>query len=177
MANIKLTDTERLLLANQYEILSLLTIDDEYVREDYARKAQTLRDGYERIYRQYFDGLSENLLQDKADHVLTILGIYSDMYASYRELPDKSGIEEDRLHFPGFDGNNESDLLGFAEALRKHDRFVETIGPSAKNSHIPTTEKYKKMIRKFEELGKPRYPYTREQIAAILDARIHPEQR
>lgn len=172
MPRIKLTDTERLILANQYEILSLLNKD-----ENYALMAESLRDGYEWLYRQYFDHLSENLSPENAEHVLTILGIYSDMHDSYRDLPDKSGIEERHLHFPGFDGNNEAELLGFARSLRKHDRFVSTIGPTAKNSHMPTTEMYERMIQKWQELGKPRYPYSRTQITAILDAQIHPDSR
>ncbi len=165
---IKLTDTERLILANQYEILSALRDD-----EDYARMAETLRDGHEWLYSQYFDSLSPNLPSDKAEHVLTILGIYSDLRDSYNEISDKSGIEERLVKFPGFDGNNESDLLSFARALRKHDRFTETLGKDANNSHMPTTEMYRRMIERWRALGEPRFPYSKETILEILAARVH----
>jgi uncharacterized protein YfbU (UPF0304 family) len=172
MPRIKLTDAERLILANQYEILSALQKD-----EDYARMAETLRDGHEWLYRQYFDSLSENLPDDKVTYVLRVLDIFRNMNNSYRELADKSGIDERDLAFRGFDGNNESDLLSFAEALRKDGRFTETIGPTAKNSHMPTTAICERMIDTWRELGEPNYPYTREQIVAIVEARTHPDRK
>lgn len=172
MTSIKLTDTERLILANQYEILSLLQKDDAY-----ARWADNLRDGYEWLYSQCFDHLSPNLPQSKVDHVLAILGIYSDLRYSYDRLPDKSGIEPDQVEFPGFDGNNESELLGFASALRLAGRFTETLGKHDKNSHSPTTEIYGRMIERWHELGEPRAPYDKKVISEVLAARIHPDRR
>jgi uncharacterized protein YfbU (UPF0304 family) len=169
---LKLSDTERLILANQYEILAALKKD-----ESLERLAENLRDGHEWLYSQGFDWFSENLPAEDAEHVLWILGIYGDMKASFEALSDKTGIDPRLLAFPGFDGNNESELLHFAGALRKSERFVETIGPNAKNSHMPTTDTYRRMIAKWRELGEPNYPYSREQIVAILDARIHPDNR
>ena len=101
MAKIKLTDVERLILANQYEILSKLSDD-----KTYAKWAETLRGGYEWLYSQYFDHLSPNL-QREAEHVLAIPGIYSDLRDSYAQLPDKTGIDPRQIEFPGFDGNND----------------------------------------------------------------------
>ena len=172
MRNLKLTDSERFILANQYDILALLNKD-----ENYSLMAETLRDGHVWLYQEYFDTLSENLSDHKSDHVLSILGIYGDIKCSFDQLVDKSGIKESSLIFPGFDGNNESELLSFAQALRKHNRFSITLGDTAKNSHMPTTEMYERMIQKWDELGKPHFPYSREQIIAILDAQIHPENR
>ncbi|MEY4704973.1 MAG: hypothetical protein RL042_1175 [Nitrospirota bacterium] len=100
MPRLDLTDTERLTLANQYEILAELRKN-----EHYALMAETLRDGYPWLYEQYFDSLAENLPDDKAQHVLTILGIYGDMRDSYAQLTDKTGINERDLALPGFDGN------------------------------------------------------------------------
>lgn len=123
MGRIKLTDAERLVLANQYEILALLTKDTGY-----TRLSEQLRDGHAWLYSQALDYVSENMPAADAEHVLTILGIYGDLKSSYTHLGDKSGIDVREVEFPGFDGNNESDLLSFARALRKSDRFVETLG-------------------------------------------------
>lgn len=169
---LKLSDTERLILANQYEILATLKKD-----ESLERLAQNLRDGHEWLYSQGFGWFSENLPAEAAEHVIRILGIYGDMKASFDALTDKTGIDEKLLNFPGFDDNNESELLLFTRALRKSDRFIETIGHDAKNSHMPTTATYRRMIAKWRDLGEPNYPYSRDQIAAILDARIHPDSR
>ena len=172
MARIKLTDVERLILANQYEILSLLKEDDSY-----ARLSEQLLEGHEWLYSQSFDFVSDNLPARDAEHVLSILGIFGDLKASYAQLADKSGIEPHEVEFPGFDGNNEADLLSFSRALRKNDRFVETIGDRAKNSHMPTTDMYDRMISKWRELGQPNYPYDKETMLAILGARTHPDYR
>lgn len=173
ISRLQLSDLERLILANQYEILAHLKPDQGY--EDVARE---LRDGHKWLYRQYLDNLiSPELPDESAEFVATILGIYRDLASSYRGLGDKSGIEERLVQFPGFDGNNESDLLHFTSALRKADRFTETIGDSARNSHMPMKDVYRRMIEEWERLGRPQYPYSEQTIQKILDARIHPESR
>lgn len=172
MRDIELTDKERLLLANQYEILATLNDDDNY-----ALMAETLRAGHKWLYDQFFDSISENLPDSQAQHVLRILGVYGDLQASYHDLADKSGIDEKELTFPGFDGNNESELLSFADSLIKHRRFELTLGKTARNSHMPTSDIYGRMIQRWQELGSPNYPYSKKAIQEILAARIHPEHR
>ncbi len=128
METMKLTDAERLILANQYEILSILK-SDEFLKEI----SDNLRDGYEWIYSQNLH-ISPILSKQNVEHVIRILGIYGDMKASYEKLSDKSGIDESSLTFPGFDGNNEAELLAFAEALRKNHSFEITLGKESLNS-------------------------------------------
>jgi uncharacterized protein YfbU (UPF0304 family) len=172
MRDIELTDKERLFLANQYEILAALS-DVEH----YGLMAEALKAGHKWLYDQFFASLSENLPDFKAQHVLTILGIYGDMKASYDHLADKAGIDEKSLTFPGFDGNNEYDLLSFADGLIKHGRFGTTLGKNARNSGMHTTGTYGRMIDRWRELGSPNYPYSKSAIEEILAARIHPDNR
>jgi uncharacterized protein YfbU (UPF0304 family) len=172
MRNIELTDKERMILANQYEIMAMLNDN-----EDYALMAETLKAGHKWLYDQLFDSLSDNLPDSQVQHVLTILGIYGDLQASYEELTDKIGIEKNELTFPGFDGNNECELLSFASSLIKHRRFESTLGENARNSHMPTSEIYGRMIQRWNELDSPSYPYDKETIQEILAARTHPENR
>lgn len=136
MPRLKLTDTERLILANQYEILAALKKDDSY-----ASIAEELRDGHEWLYQQHFDYFSPNLREEDAVFVVTILGIYSDLRDSYEQLADKSGIEPHQVQFQGFDGNNEGELLAFARALRKRDRFIDTL-PSTVRTRTCPPEKF-----------------------------------
>jgi len=172
MATLELTDVERLLLANQYEILGLLKKDDGYVR-----MAENLRDGHKWIYEQHATRISENLSDAEAEHVLEILGIYSELRDSYNKLTDKSGIDEHLVVFPGFDGNNESELLSFSRALSQNGNYSETIGKDAKNSHMPTTGMYRRMIAEWKSMGQPRYPLSKAQIVQIVEARVHPDSR
>jgi hypothetical protein len=171
MRDLDLTATERVLLANQYEILGLLKKEKSYLL-----LSEALKDGHRWLYEQSFDWLSEDMPKKVAEDVLQILDIYSSMQSSYRDLTDKTGIEESQLRFPGFDGNNEGELLHFARALRTSDRFTDTLVGDL-NSHMPTTETYDRMIRRWQELGAPHYPYTRDVIIQILEARIHPSRR
>ena len=171
MPRANLTDTERLILANQYEILGHLKDEESYIR-----LAENLRDGHKWLYEQNIQ-VSENLSEEVVNHVLAILGIYSDLRDSYKQLSDKSGIEEHLVTFPGFDGNNESELLHFARALSKNGNYSETIGSEARNSHMPTTDTYRRMINEWKAMGEPRYPFSKEQIIQIVEARVHPENR
>ena len=172
MAKLQLTDIERLLLANQYDILGLLKKD-----EGYTKMAENLRDGHKWIYEQHATQISDNLPDDVAEHVLTILGVYSVLRDSYKQLSDKSGIDEHAVTFPGFDGNNEAELLHFAHALSKNGNYAETIGKDARNSHMPTTDMDRRQITEWKNLGSPRYPFSREEVLKIVDARTHPSNR
>ena len=172
MTKLQLTDTDRLFLANQYEILGILKKEDGY-----TQMAESLRDGHKWLYEHHASQIADNLPDEDADHVLTILGIYSDLRDSYKQLSDKSGIDEHAVTFPGFDGNNEADLLHFSRALFKNGNYAETIGKDARNSHMPTTDMYRRQIAEWKELGSPRYPMSKEQIVKITDSRTHPSNR
>ena len=172
MAKLQLTDIERLLLANQYDILGLLKKDDSY-----TKMAENLRDGHKWIYEHHATQISDNLPDEEAEHVLTILGIYSDLLDSYRQLSDRSGIDEHAVTFPGFDGNNEAELLHFASALSKNGNYSETIGKDARNSHMPTTDMYRRQIAEWNALGSPAFPFSKEQVLKIVVARTHPSNR
>jgi uncharacterized protein YfbU (UPF0304 family) len=172
MDSIELTDKERMILANQYEIMAMLNDN-----EDYALIAETLKAGHKWLYDRLFDSVSDNLPDSQVQHVLTILGIYGDLQTSYEELADKGLIDKKELIFPGFDGNNECELLSFANSLIKHGMFESTLGKTARNSHMPTSEVYGRMIQRWNELDSPTYPYRKETIQEILAARTHPENR
>lgn len=166
MRNLTFTDTERIILANQYEILAALKNDPHF-----TQLAEALRDGHKWLYEQSFTWVSEVMPDKVAEDVLKTIEIYSAMKDSYRDLADKSGIEERLLEFRGFDGNNEGELLHFARALRVNDRYTETLGTGDLNSHMPMCEMYDRMVAAWDMLGRPEYPYSRETIIAILEAR------
>ena len=147
---IELTDKERLFLANQHEILGHLNKDNS----DYHFKlAEQLRDGHEWLYSQSFDNFSENLPDDAAELVLNILQIYEMIQDAYDGLSDKSLISEHQIKFPGFDGNNETEFMGFVDALEKDNRFVDVIQTGNRNSHSPKVHVYERMIAKWQALA------------------------
>ena len=161
---IELTDKERLFLANQHEILGHLNTDNS----DYHFKlAEQLRDGHEWLYSQSFDYFSENLPSEDADLVLDILQVYELIGDTYSRLSDKSGISDTQVKFPGFDGNNETEFMGFVDALEKDGRYVHVIKAGQKNSHSAKVHVYERMIANWEALGKT-MPLTKEQLLEIL---------
>lgn len=167
---MELTDTERLILSNQYQILAKLENDDQY-----AMMADTLRRGYKWLYDDYLEHLQPNLDNDKAEFVISVLALYSDLKGSYDDLTDKSGIEARDVEFPGFDGNNETDLMGFANFLGKHGRFEDVLNPKGNNAHMPTVDIYRRMLSCRHDMGDVDHPYSKEQIQQLLDARKYKE--
>ena len=167
---MKLTKVERLLLANQYHILSMLEIDraDEY---DGLREA--LERGYEsvyedRIFRDIFDGLSI----EECRFVQVAMGLYWVIQRSYEDLPDKSGIDERDIVFLGFDGNHETEYMAYARYVaEKEGRFPHLkIGSDRFNSHIPMVDRYRRQIALWKSMDeKPEF--TSEEITSILEAR------
>ncbi|EXS30009.1 yfbU domain protein [Acinetobacter sp. 742879] len=160
--DIEITDKERLILANQYEILGLLKKEDYYLD-----LAEQLRDGHKWLYRQSFDTFSDNLSDEDAELVLNILEVYEALQDSYDALSDTSGISPQDVKFAGFDGNNESEFMRFVDALKKSNRFVDVINDGVRNSHMPKVGRYQNMIQKWHELDRS-YSLTKDQILYIL---------
>ena len=167
--NIKPTAVERLILANQYRILAKLEHE-----EAFERKAEALMEGHAFFYGnvpELYDELSET----DTRYVLDVLQLFASLSTSYRQLSDKSGIKPSDVEFYGFDGNNEVDFLGFAQALKKNGRYTETLSGKL-NSHMPTTEMYERMLGGWRKEGSPT-AMTRQQILAVIAERTHPDNR
>lgn len=174
----KLTDVERFAIANQFEILSRLdALQGGDESGSYMKIANNLREGHEWLYNQMFDNLYDVLDGESTQHVLDILQLYDALKYSYEGLADKSGIDPRDIEFDGFDGNNECEMLGFADALRKDHRYESILGDRCKNSHCPTYDVYRRMLDKWEELGRPSFPLSKDAIVAIIAARVHPDNR
>ncbi|MDE9565458.1 YfbU family protein [Xenorhabdus bovienii] len=81
--------------------------------------------------------------------------------------------------FPGFDGNNEADLMSIGEMLHRLGRYKNI--DTSKNTHIPTRETYSRMLSVYEEhmlaIGFTGIEFTYEALRDTLLARIHPSQR
>lgn len=161
---IELTDKERLFLANQHEILGYLNKDNS---EYHFKLAEQLKNGHKWLYKQSFNYLDENLSEENAQLVLNILQIYEMLQDAYDSIVDRTKISADEIKFPGFDGNNESEFMGFVDALKKDSRYVDIIENGYRNSHSQKIHKYSAMISKWEEFGKP-YSFTNDQVLEIL---------
>ncbi len=111
--------------------------------------------------------VSSDFGEENTNLVLNILGLYDAIQVSYKNLSeeDKNKISESSITFPGFDGNNESAFMAFADALYEngHYSFVK----SRSNSHMPSIVMYQTMIEKWEAMDK-KFNLTVEDIQKLL---------
>ena len=156
---MKFTDAERVILANQYEILGKLNNEKTYLD-----LAENLRDGHEWIYNQKIS-VSPIFTEEQSDFVVSILSLYEVIQDSFDALSDKGSLNEDSVKFPGFDGNNEGEYMRFFSALVENDQFAHV--KANKNSHMQKVSTYTNMLDKWESLGKD-YQLSLDDIEAIL---------
>jgi uncharacterized protein len=147
---MQISKLERRMLINQYRILAAL-----YPKEAayHQRSAEILERGYYELWADEAVGwLSEPLSREEMIYVSNVFDMFDWLQISFDELPDveRAEIDPRELIFGGFDGNNESDLMGYARFLReKLERYTnvrihETLNL---NSHCPTGDRYARMLK------------------------------
>lgn len=154
---MQFTIKERLYLINQYKILSKLYPDDS---EHYDELREILEDGYEIFYSQIDEWISQDMSKAEGKFVLEILDLYRAIEDYKRMSKDQEIISNRYSYFRGFDGNNEGQYMQFARFLiNKQNKFSEQKDYLRKNdnlnSHTPMISIYKKMLSKWEDIGKP----------------------
>ncbi len=170
---MQMTQMERLNLVNQYLILAALYPDD---KEHYLSLSEIVRRGYEFFYDDLTEGIYEDehsVSVEEAKDVLDILTMYENMYFALQvQKVDLTPAQQQAMVFPGFDGNNETKLLGFANFYCNYDggryRALFPDG-KVKNSHGPTYGMYDRMLRAYRE-SQDMHRLTPEDIKRILAA-------
>lgn len=176
---MNLTQTERLILRNQYEILK--KIDPENA-DYYNEITEILENGYSGYYNYLFKGLSPDIDKSECDFVVEVLDMYRAIEDYKRGNPTDSEVVNDPFsHFAGFDGNTEAECHCFAQFLIKvQKKWQEQIPYEHRtdgyNSHMPVKDIYKRMLDVRRSLRKP-FPLSSQQVRAILQAAPHPDAR
>ena len=167
---MELSKKDRQILINQFSILKIIDSDNA---ETYSNYEEILFYGYKILYPDIF-GLYDEMPENEGNLVFDILSIYRLIEFYKRDHPDDEEITNHLWrHFEGFDGNNEGEYHGFTLFLiDKYNRFAELSEYKAMtdnfNSHAPMLDKYKNMIKRWEDLNKDLS--TRENILAVLEA-------
>lgn len=150
----------------------------------------------EAIYGGHYWGLGwqyQGLLHDHVDsqhtvtEVVNVLDMWSFIERGYQRLSEEDKIRVEKEappfgknpRFAGFDGNNETEHMGIAGFLiDKLDRFATFDGRDL-NSHHPSIETYRRMLRVFEPVRRTLTggDLGVAQIIAILNEKAHPEHR
>jgi uncharacterized protein len=166
---MELNKFERLLLMNQYRILSLL---DQSNADHYDKLRDALENGYVASYQDdLFAGMLDGLSVEQSAFVLEVMSMYDALQRSYDALDDKQGIEEERTKFPGFDSDYERAHLGYARfVVEREGRFSRLKSHSPDFiGHTPMLDQYRRMTDLWKLSGN-RYELTRDDITAILGA-------
>jgi uncharacterized protein YfbU (UPF0304 family) len=114
MTDIRLTPAERIILANEYRILS--KVDPENA-DHYTRNEEILKEGYAEHYGHLEELFSDELPPEQTELVRDIITMYDEIWVGFQGLSDqeKEEIGEKNIQFPGFHGNSESALLHYAK--------------------------------------------------------------
>jgi hypothetical protein len=109
MKNLNIKD--RLIIANQLKILEKLYPEEA---ESYSTQRKAIEKGYKLHYSWLTEWFYEEMPEDECREVLDILEMYRAITFSYQKAQDKKGLEESKIKFRGFDGNEESKQFGYA---------------------------------------------------------------
>lgn len=168
---INLTIKERLTLYNQYTILQKLAQiqGDEYEAEFYGLRAKIVSEGYLYDYYMLNECISDDFSLEDAKLVWDTLDMYSAIYYSYSAL-DNPKLTKEQIHFEGFDGNYETRSMVYCRFiindLDRYSEFKEK-GYNEYNSHCQRCDKYKAMIKKWNNMGKS-YELNEKQIEELI---------
>lgn len=146
---MELTKKDRLVLINQYRILAALNKDDE---SHYKELIEVLERGYSIFYSLVDEWVSEDMPEAEGKFVLNILDLYRAIEDLKRSTKDERLLKNPYSHFSGFDGNNETQHMGFCRFLiEKQGKFQEQkpylLKTDNMNSHMPMIGKYKRMLQ------------------------------
>ncbi|WP_353171998.1 YfbU family protein [Acinetobacter rudis] len=169
---MKLDKKDRLILINQYKILAKLDANDATY---YKELIQILENGYEIFYSLLDQWIDEEMPTEKSRFVLDILDLYRALEDLKRKTKDARLLKHFHGNFKGFDGNNESDYLGFTRFLIEiQGKFQEQkqyyYENDHLNSHCPMIHKYERMLAKVKEDEISIWQMSTEQALSILDA-------
>ncbi|GAB2879178.1 YfbU family protein [Pseudoduganella ginsengisoli] len=168
---MELSKKDRIFLINQYKILSQLEKENS---SHYLELIEILEYGYQGFYHKIGDWISDEMPEEDSRFVISILDLYRSIENIKRSTKDEKLLSHPMATFPGFDGNNESEYLGFCRFLiDTQGKFQEQEQYLSKNdgmnSHTPMYEKYQRMIAAAEKINSF-HKLTLNDIFSILDA-------
>jgi len=164
---MNLSIKDRLILSNQFRILEALYPDE---KQHFSNTREAIESGYEIEYdwqTQYIHREVVNV--EECNQVIDILSMFDVLKHAYESIEDKSGIDEYKVKFLGFDGNNETKQMAYARYLRKNGKFTNLESLDDFNSHCPMLATYRRMLNEWSRSDK-KYQLTKDDIKRITKA-------
>ena len=171
--DIDLTRLDRLKLANQYKILAKLYPDEA---DEYERYIEIVERGYAFEYGDLFYPIEAEIGDELCREVLGVLNLHRALSQGFSQAGEQSLVKKEEIEFRGYDGNNESDQMAFAQYfIAKKGRFEELYISDDFNTHCPMTNRYRAMFEAWREIPAERaFDLTIQEIRDILDVRLAP---
>lgn len=164
-----LSESERIILSNQYKILEQLYPDEA---ETHKKNREIIDNGYTLNYKEVSPLIDGELSNRECNEVLEILAMHSVLHFSYQGLDDKEGIT---IRFSGFDGNKETKQMAYARfyinELQEYTELIEIVQSPDFNSHCPTLQLYRLMLDEWEKCT-DKNNLTRDEINRIINVRM-----
>jgi len=167
---MQLTESERIILANQFEILAILKPGNS---KEYLESKEIIEKGYLLDFEQLYASLTEyKITKAECQEVRAILCMFDDIQWSYENLTDKSSICEDKIFFKGFDMHSEAEQSCYAEFFLRKTRTSDKFLPKRTkdmNSHAPMLTCYRKMLLAWNSIpARNRKHLSEEQIKSLV---------
>lgn len=164
---MEMSSTQRLILANQYRLMSLL--DSENTAK-YARFETIVRGGFALELRELDKDFS-NISEQECRIVRDTLEMYHALHISYNNLADKSAVTLHRLLFNGYCAVREWKYLNYLRFVilneGKYQEFMRC--EHGCDSQTPMWDKYTKMLDVWRACPHE-YHLSIEEILNILNA-------
>ncbi len=143
---MEMTNAQRLILSNQYFLMSQLNPDDS---EKYQRLQNIVERGYELQMRDIMKDFG-CIKEDVCREIIDIMEMYHAMQESYNMLAEnaKPDVDKRRLTFLGFDIATESHLVHYVRFLIDSEGLYCQFDKADHhfNSQTPMLEKYRRML-------------------------------
>lgn len=169
---MELSKKDRLMLINQYRILSILNPDGA---SSYNIRIKMLEQGYSLHYDEMVNWIDDGMSEGECKEIIDILEMYRCLWHSYKKLRDKKGISRKDVRFPGFDAKDEERELNYAEyvmySLKRYKEFHQRRKLPNHDSYKVMLGQYRSMLSVWNSLGNRRL-LTKEEIIQILIGEI-----
>jgi len=160
--SVHFTDGEKMLIVMMGDLFKSLKIKSPEIDPGFI--AKVIYGGHYWAPKWELNGVFHDYLDNPEDvrYVVDVLDMWDlieraseRLNAVQREvLVGEVGIFGKDPKFIGFDGNNESELMGISRFLIEEMNRFSRFKDRSLNSHSPTTERYREMYEKFEPMRK-----------------------
>ncbi len=143
---MEMTNAQRLILSNQYYLMSKLTPENA---EKYERLQTIVERGYELQMRELNKEFG-CLVEDECREVIDIMEMYHAMQESNKMLAEdeRKEVDQRRLNFLGFDIATEAQLVNYVRFLTDSEGLYPQFDKADHhfNAQMPMLEKYRRML-------------------------------